>query len=711
MNRLFVLYSVIFAINLCNAQIIISDVNKSYNINKGVFYIEDKKDTMPFSTILKSDNFIPVTKDIPNFGITTSAYWLKIQVKNVTHNKAFQLQVLQPGLDEIDFYPINNSGKYTIYKGGECLPFGVRTFFDPTYIYNIILDTNKISEFYLRVKSRDNLQIPIKIGLPEKINSVNKIKDFIFGIYAGMMLVMLLYNTFIYITVKDKTYLFYILYLITVILTQISIQGYTFQYLWPNSPLMAQWSAFIFSPLVGVASIYFMRAFLSTAYFCPKLDKGFIYFTIGYCVAIIFAFFGLFDISYLLITLCATFLSLYMMVTAYYVYKKDFKPALFFLIAWSLFLFGVTIYAMTNLGILPINNFTFYTMPFGSAAEVVLLSLALADRINILKREKEQSQAATLIALKKNEKLITEQNVVLEQKVVERTIKLKHTNDELSATLSDLKDAQIQLVSAEKMASLGQLTAGIAHEINNPINYVGANVKPLKMDIDDILELISKYEKINPDEKSVGNFEDITAFRKQIDIDYLKKEMIALLSGIEEGANRTSEIVAGLRNFSRLDENDIKQANINEGILSTLVLLKSAIPPKTQVITDLGDIPSIDCLPGKLNQVFMNMINNALFAIKSKKSNKEETLIIRTYLENDKVCVCIEDTGVGMTPEIKAKVFDPFFTTKDVGEGTGLGMSIVMNILENHHAKITIESEVGIGTKFYIYLNKSMNLS
>jgi two-component system NtrC family sensor kinase len=185
--------------------------------------------------------------------------------------------------------------------------------------------------------------------------------------------------------------------------------------------------------------------------------------------------------------------------------------------------------------------------------------------------------------------------------------------------------------------------------------------------------------------------------------------METLLLGIEDGAKRTAEIVSGLKNFSRLDESEIKEVNINEGIESTLVLLRSKIPQNTEVIVKLGKIPPIECLAGKLNQVFMNLFGNALYAIGVKNSKEPNKLIISTYTVHDKVYVSVEDTGIGMTKEIKEKMFEPFFTTKDVGEGTGLGMSIVFKIIESHGAKIEVESEYGIGTKILLILNKKIS--
>jgi hypothetical protein len=180
------------------------------------------------------------------------------------------------------------------------------------------------------------------------------------------------------------------------------------------------------------------------------------------------------------------------------------------------------------------------------------------------------------------------------------------------------------------------------------------------------------------------------------------------LAGIEDGAKRTAEIVKGLKNFSHLDESDIKMADINKGIESTLVLLRSSIPDFISIEIDLGDIPMIECYPGKLNQVFMNILNNAVQAIENDKSEKQHKLSVSTFESENKIHIRITDTGIGMTEMVKDKIFEPFFTTKDVGEGTGLGMSIVFGIIENRHGQIKIDSEPGKGTKIELILPKEL---
>jgi signal transduction histidine kinase len=346
---------------------------------------------------------------------------------------------------------------------------------------------------------------------------------------------------------------------------------------------------------------------------------------------------------------------------------------------------------------------------------VILLSFALADKIKILQQEESASRERAIVALKENERIVREQNIFLEEKVQERTLELTSSNTELNHTLTKLKDTQAQLIESEKLASLGQLTAGIAHEINNPINFVSANIKPLKRDIQDLLDVLSKYENIDQAstlESIQTKLKSIDKFKNDLDIGYIKEELDLLLKGIEEGAHRTVDIVKGLKNFSRLDETDINSVNINEGIESTLILLNNQIGDRINVTRNLGNIPPIECYPGKLNQVFMNILSNAIYAVTEKPLNhgtKPSIWITTAKQDSEHIKLTIKDNGVGMTPEVKAKIFDPFFTTKDVGKGSGLGMSIVFKIIEAHNGTIDVITEPNNGAEFVITLPLSSN--
>lgn len=268
---------------------------------------------------------------------------------------------------------------------------------------------------------------------------------------------------------------------------------------------------------------------------------------------------------------------------------------------------------------------------------------------------------------------------------------------EIQERTEALRRTQQQMVEAEKMASLGQLTAGVAHEINNPINFVASSVPSLKRDVEDLLEAVAGYESLL---REGGMAEQAAHIRERFELDYTVQEVSDLLRSIEEGARRTAAIVSELRTFSRADENDLQTTDVRSGIESTLTLLRGRYEPHIRVIRHYGEgIPSIEGYPGKLNQVWMNVLVNAIQAI-------SDTGEIHIWVEAgpDQVHVRIRDTGQGMPVEVRRHIFEPFFTTKDVGSGTGLGLSITYGIVTDHGGSIAVESQPGEGTTFSISL-------
>lgn len=286
----------------------------------------------------------------------------------------------------------------------------------------------------------------------------------------------------------------------------------------------------------------------------------------------------------------------------------------------------------------------------------------------------------------------------LDEKVRVRTAELNKKNRQLNTTLGKLKNTQSKLVSSEKMASLGQLTAGIAHEINNPVNFISGNIGPLTRDIEDIKELLLLVRELEDPDNLREKLTKIKEFRDEIEADFLFEEIELLLKGIKDGAIRTKEIVLGLKNFSRLDEQDFKMADVHEGIDSTLTLLNNKLKNRISIHKNYHpNLPRIECLPGKLNQVFMNILNNAMDAMPDKGEIHIATRQIGEQLE-----IKIKDTGTGMPKEVADHIFEPFYTTKDVGEGTGLGLSITYGIIQQHKGNIRVESTEGVGTEFII---------
>jgi len=672
-------------------------------IGKNVSILEDKTNSLSITEVADSDAFIPSEVPIPNLQLSRSDFWIKFSIKNESEQDQFLLALEYPMLSTCEFYSMADGSvqKLSYYES-----LSKRKYKHQNFIFDINLAKGKTSIYYLRVKSSEQMVLPLIIGSAKSIAEKLVTNDLAWGIFIGLIFVMVIYNFFIWLSVRDSSYFYYVFYSLFIGLTQVTLSGYTYRFILSDSPELNHVSVILFAGLAGVTGNLFMMHFLQTRENTPKLHKATYVSIFIYSAAIVLRFLGYDQASYRAIDIAAVSTVLLTFTVTISLSLKGYRPAILFLLAFSIFFTGLLLFVLRNIGVVPYSDFSNYTKEGGIALNVVVLAFALADKINTFKREKERSQEETLVALKENERIIREQNIILETKVDERTQELSQANSDLSQTLIDLKEAEGQLVEAEKMASLGQLTAGIAHEINNPINFVTSNITPLNRDVDILIDFIQEMEKIGLSDLSVEEKKkQIEEQKEELDYDYLKMEIAQLLKGIHEGASRTSEIVKGLRVFSRLDEDDLKKANINDGLDSTLIVINNLLSNKIQLEKVYSDIPMIECYPGKLNQVFLNILSNAIYAINKKFGDEQGGILKISTSNNEKsIFVKIEDNGIGMDENTKKKIFEPFFTTKDVGEGTGLGMSIAYNTIKRHQGEIQVNSTPGLGTEFILEL-------
>ena len=290
-----------------------------------------------------------------------------------------------------------------------------------------------------------------------------------------------------------------------------------------------------------------------------------------------------------------------------------------------------------------------------------------------------QNQLEVLVATRTSE--LASANVALED-----------DRRELELLLSKIEEAQQQLLQSEKMAAIGQLAAGVAHEINNPVGFVNSNLGSLKNYVEMLLTVVNAYENGDPSQ--------IAAALRNADLDFLREDLPSLLAESQDGLNRVTKIVQDLKDFSRIDQADHQKADLNAALESTLNVVANELKFKAEVVRELGDIPPVDCVPAQINQVFMNLLVNAAQAIPEKGK-----IFVRSGMENEHVWFEIEDTGKGMSPDIRQRIFEPFFTTKPVGKGTGLGLSISYDIIvKKHGGRMDVRSEAGKGSCFRIWL-------
>lgn len=692
---------------LCSISITELNANESFVFNKEdeiitkfselQIYIDSTKNLKASDIAKLSDKeFNSIPNGIPNLGVTKYNFWIKLSITNSSDFKNLILGINNPLIDTIELYEFSQT-PIQISIQGDKMNYHNRKYDNQNFLFDLEILPTQTKTYLIKINSWEQLMLPIYIGEKQAIYEANSKNDLIFGIFFGLMFFLVLYNLFIYFSTKDISYIYYVCYAFFITLTQAALNGYTFRFLFPSFPLISNATLVIFNSLAGLATILFIQNFLTLKFYFPKLRIGYYLISLLYLGGIFSILFGLYHISYNLMDIGGLLIAPFSLFIAIRIALKGNRSAKIFLLAWTFFLVGVILFVLKNASILPSNNLTNYTMTIGIAIEGILISFALADRINIMRKEKDNYQQQAIEALKEKQLLIKEQNVILEQKVIERTT-------ELNKAIEDLKQAQSQLVESEKMASLGQLTAGIAHEINNPINFVSSNVFPLKQDIEDLKSILNKYAEITESADLKSKLNEINQLKEELDYEVLLEELDTIIHGIEDGAKRTAEIVSGLRNFSRLDESEFQSANVNDCINTTLKIINPKLD-NIEIVIELDNIPPIDCYPGKLNQFFLNTIDNAIYAVNAVKTpNHKGEITVKTALENKHIVITIKDNGIGMDETTKNKIFEPFFTTKDVGEGTGLGMSIAHGILEMHQAKIEIESEINKGTEIKIFL-------
>ncbi len=316
-------------------------------------------------------------------------------------------------------------------------------------------------------------------------------------------------------------------------------------------------------------------------------------------------------------------------------------------------------------------------------------------------------QEAELIVRVTTQLKLRQLNQTLEQQVEQRT-------DELQKTLQQLQQSQVQLVQSEKMAMLGQLVAGVAHEINNPVNFIHGNLVHVQEYVEDLLAFAEVYQQCSA-EAPVA----LQSAADDLDLAFVQDDLPKTLASMKIGTQRICEIVRSLRNFSRLDESECKAVNVHEGIDSTLLILQHRLKgtpnhPEIQVIRDYAAVPLVECYAGSLNQVFMNILANAIDALEehmtqrtySENQQRSSQIVIRTsVIENQWIQIAIADNGPGISPQIQRRIFDPFFTTKPLGKGTGMGLSISYQIItDKHQGKLECISTLGEGSEFIIQI-------
>ncbi|MFA6283702.1 MAG: 7TM diverse intracellular signaling domain-containing protein [Desulfurivibrionaceae bacterium] len=655
--------------------VVIAPEQGSYPLAKHLEILEDPSTHLTITDVVSPHNearFRPSTADTPGFGFTTSAVWARFTVKNsLPHSVEYFLEAKYPLLDHLDLYTPAGTGGFTVLKAGDSLPFKQRLVQHKNNIFPVRIAAGEQKTLYLRCETTSSLNLPLTLQSPACLAGEIGLEQTLLGIYYGILLVMMIYNFFIYLGLKDSTYLYYVLFVFSYMLFQLSVNGMAFQYFWPNQIWWANNCTPFFIFLSYIFATQFTRNILNTARNVPRIDAvlraGLVLSTIGS----VLTFFLVYNLSIRLATLMS--LTVVILIVAGFICMiKGYRPARYYFLAWSVSMLGVTVYALKTFGVLPHIFITHWGIQLGSAWEVILLSMGLADRFQLMKQEKEQLQTSYARQLEEAHgeleisfRELEQFKNSLEALVEERTADLSRVNENL-AKAEALADA------ASKAKS--QFLASMSHEIRTPMNAIVG-----------MASMAAKMAETTKLQQYLGIIQNSG------------KALLTLINDILD----FSKIEAG-----RLDL-ECTNFDLRETVESIADLFGKQVADKGLELLISVDNNTPCAMMGdplRLRQILINLVNNAI-----KFTEKGEVAITARCAGQDHdmavLYFSVRDTGSGINHAQIRQLFSEYTqadsSTSRLYGGTGLGLAISRQLVTLMGGEINAESEPGKGSTFH----------
>jgi signal transduction histidine kinase len=738
-----------------NDPLVLFDLKRDHNASKNLRYFFDNTNSLNVSDLLGnneltwSDN---KNKDSLSLGFNTNNLWINFDVINICcETENWYLELGYPPIDYIHFYQITEDGKIIEVQDGDLTLTPKNAIRSKFFNFKIKVPYNGKVKIFLKIRSDSSLAIPLNLYSAEGFAEKILLEEYFFGIFSGIMLIMALYNLFLYFSIKENSYLYYIMYIISFLLQSLSLRGYI-RLFFPEWVYLNNIAPILFTELSLFFGLNFTSSFLLTKQYLPRIHKLLLFYMIVPFIGICLVIFTTYTIAIKFATATSFLCSFLLLISGYASFKNNFRPARFFILGWGMISIGMILYALRMAGILPHNLFTNSSYQIFSILEILLLSLALGDKINIFKKEFSSN---------------------LEIKVTERTRELSamieivnEQKKEVELTLEELKNTQAQLLESEKKASLGQLVSVVAHEINNPIGAIQASSEIAEISFNSILSDFIPFIR-SLDSNQLKHFNDLLRFsldsitysstrterniKKMIKIEleeyksndtntinkinellselkligkfntYIKyfseKELLTVLENIrlfvtefrslkyiDLSVQKTSKVIFVLRKYLSTDIiGEKKIISINEQIDKVLELYDNYINDNIKIEKSFADDTTLNCIADDLIQVWRNLILNSIQSMQS--TDKNLIIITKRISENEKeiIQITITDSGIGIEENNFSNIFKPFYTTKPIGEGIGLGLYTCKTIIEEHGGSIEFQSEKN-NTTFMIKL-------
>jgi two-component system, NtrC family, sensor kinase len=634
------------------------------SLNGRIEYLEDKEGILTIDEVVVSRNFIDAGEDAPNFGFTDSVYWFRFSITNHTNQSALLLEQGYTHIDHISLYASNSEGGFKEQQSGDMLPFKNRARDYRTITFEIQIEPGATRLFFVRTQTSSSTQLPLKVYKEATFAQVSEREAAALGAFYGIILVMIVFNTLLWMSLRDKTYLSYVGYLAFYLLTQLTLNGNALRYIFPESPNLNA----IALPLSIFTTIFFIcrftREFMSLENILPRASRVIVWAERILLVSAIASTWVPYAIIIKPAALVGVLGPFFFLILGVACVRKGYHPARAYLTAWSIFLFGILVFGLKTFGILPSNAFTEFSIQVGSALEVTLLSLALADRIHVVQEKEAASQAALLKTYKALDKELTNRENLEKQN---------------TALHKDIQLASDQLIQADKLSTLGALAAGVAHDIASPTQFIVSGVDASNQCIGAIDERLIALL----DQDSMEAREVYERFKKDLN------QTEAALSDISLGARRITSINEAIRNQSRSDT--APDTHLLKPLIEECATILGNKLTFCEVKIECDEHISVFARRSHIGQVLTNLISNAADALTEHKSEDAPIIQIQAATASNMVHLSISDNGPGIPEDMREKILEPFFTTKEVGKGTGLGMPICVRIIETHGSKLEID--------------------
>ena len=651
----------------------VADIHKaSISLTTHLGILEDKNQTLTFDEIQKESvqfkTNLPATESI-NLSYTTSAFWLKFNFDNSSNTVIEKvLEINQSLLENVEFYWQTQGKTIRAIHTGYAHPFENRAYKTRVFAFPLKLEPHSQHIIYIRIASPNAMNIPVRLWNLDDFQFKDRNAYVFQGVYFGILFAIAIFSLAMALVLKEIDYVIYVCIIFSIAMSFMSFRGLGTELFWQDSPEFTKVGTLLFSSFAAIAQLFFIRRILDTRTLMPRFElmmTGVLWLLLSISIGIAYDFTltakysAQFLVGYQIFILGISFIG---------VLKKR-RSARFLFAGFLILSIGFVTTILYALGFLPGNTFTMYSSQIASALELLIFTLLLTDRYQLIHLEKLQS-----------DKNLEETNLLLLAEIEERK-----DSEKRQVALTH------QLNQMQKLESIGRLTSGISHDFNN------------------LLMAISGYNDLNK-----LSAKDLTP-SPLIDVENIKDELLDNSKQIDIACYKAKKLIAQMLSYCRRDQSEAVENpvfNVNNEIHESLDMIRKMIPSTIQFELTLSDkIIALQQLDeSKFNQIIVNLCVNATHAIASAKGTIQfytgQTQLngvcscCQKHFEGNFVEIRVSDNGSGIDPVVVKRIFEPFYTTKEVGEGTGLGLSVIAGIVHNANGYILLESEVGVGTKF-----------